>query len=203
MNNLKELSQQLNKLQNGDFVKINIHFNINGDLLKLCENINQDINQHAMGLIHFGVKSITIPHISVFMGYINSFERFELILEKVYEFANKTKSFRVDPTQLYLKSFTKTSPKYLFLDLLQNKEIQEQKKYFCLLFENQIKSMEWNFLQEPPHITLGCYKGINNIVIKEIEKYHEFPYCQIEDIGVSISGGKGVCLGNLKSFKLL
>lgn len=61
------------------------------------------------------------------MGYINSVEQFELILQGVSEFANKTKSFRIDPTQLYLKSVTKTSPKYLFLDLLQNQEITQQK----------------------------------------------------------------------------
>lgn len=203
MNNLEELSQQLNKLCNGDTVKINIHFNINGDLLKLCEKINYNINQHAFGLIHFGIKSIAIPHISIYMGYINSFDQFEFILQEVSEFANKTKSFRIDPTQLYLKAVNQTSPKYLFLDLLQNQEIIEQKKYFCNLFENQIKPMEWDFLEEPPHITLGCYKGISNIAIKEIEKYHEFPFCQIEDVGVSISGKKGVCLGNLKSIKLL
>lgn len=203
MNNLEELSQQLNKLCNGDIVKINIHFNISGDLLNLCESINNNINQHALGLIHFGIKSIVMPHISIYMGYIKSFEQFELILQEVSFFANITKSFRIDPTQLYLKSITESSPKYLFLDLLQNHEITEYKKYFCNLFENRIKPMEWDFLKEPPHITLGCYTGITNIAIKEIEKYHEFPFCQIEDIGVSVSGKKGVCLGNLKSFKLL
>ena len=133
MNNLEELSSQLNKLHNGDYVKVNIHLNVNGELLELCENINQDINQHAFGLIRFGVNHIAIPHISVFMGYINSFEQFELILQGASDFANKTKSFRIDPTQLYLKSITKKSSKYLFLDLLQNQEIMKQKKYFCFL----------------------------------------------------------------------
>lgn len=202
MNNLKELSLQLNKLCNGDFVKVNIHLNINGSLLDLCEKINHEVNKHSFGLIYFGVENITVPHISIYMGYINSFEKFEFILQKTSEYAKKTKSFRVDPTQLYLKSVTNASLKYLFLDLLQNQKIIEQKKYFCNLFESQVKPIEWDFLNEPPHITLGCYEGISNMAVKQIEKYHEFPYCEIEDIGISISGNKGVCLGNLKSFKL-
>lgn len=192
----------MNRLSNGDWVKINIHLNINDRLLELCEQINSDLNQVALGLFHFGVKSITVPHISLYMGYINSFEQFEIILEKISEFANITQQFRVDPTQLFLKAMDKTSSKYLFLNLLQNEKIIEQKKYFSNLLDKLIKPIEWNFIDESPHITLGCYKGISNIAIKQIEKYHEFPYCEIMDIGISISGKKGVCLGNLKSFKL-
>ena len=203
MKTIEELSQQLNKLLNGEFVKINIHFNVNGELLKLCETINHNINQHAIGLIRFGVKNIAIPHISLFIGYINSFEQFEFILDQVSNYSSKTRQFRIDPTQLYLKSSKKRNSKYLFLDLLQNQQITEHQKHFCDLFTNRIKPWEWNILEETPHITLGCYKSMTNIAIKEIEKYHRFPSCQIEDIGISISGAKGVCLGNLKSFKLV
>lgn len=201
MNYLEELSIQLNKLSAGDWVKINIHFNINGNLLNVCEQINQEANSHLNGLIKFGTKSILVPHISVFMGYINTFEKFENILQLVSDYAHSCDAFRINPSHLYFKSFSPKTSQYLFLDFLQKDKVVLAKDHFCTCLNNLTKPLEWDFKNEIPHITLGCYNPLtsNN---KIVDKYHEFPCCDIKEIGISISGKKGVCLGNLKTFEL-
>lgn len=202
MNYLEELSLELNKIRTGDYTKINIHFNINDNLLALCEQINSEINSVEESFIKFGPKSIVLPHISLFMGYINSYEQFEYILKITKEFSEKNASFRIDPTRLYIKDTNVTKSKYIFLDLLQNEDICENKKYFGDLLHNKVKPLEWNFQKERPHITLGCFDKTNKKIEKVIAKYYEFPSCELKEIAISISGKKGMCFGNLKSYKL-
>ncbi len=202
MEEIKELSQQLNNLCTGNNAKINIHFNINGELLSLCEKINNDVNGVTNGFIRFGIKSIAVPHISIFMGYINEPNQLETMFENTFNIAQQIQPFRIDPTRLYFKSILKSGSQYLFLDFLQREEIMEHKIFFNNLYIDQITNIGWNFLDEVPHITMGCYRTISKSMCNLIEKYHEFPYCLIDEIGISVSGQKGMCLGELKSFKL-
>lgn len=202
MNYLEELALELNKLRNGDYVKINIHLNICDELLDLCERINLEINEVGYSYIKFGANSIVLPHISLFMGYINSFEQFEYILKLANDFANSNRTFRIDPTRLYIKNTSIAKSKYVFLDLLQNDVIQEKKQYFCNKLYDKTKPMEWDFLKEAPHITLGCFDKTSKQVENVLEKYYDFPHCEVKDIGISISGKKGMCFGNLKTFRL-
>lgn len=202
MNYIEELSLELDKLKNGDFVKVNIHLNIHGALLDLCNRINNEIRNTGYSFIDFSEKNIIVPHVSLFMGYINSFEQFEMILKIAHDFSVTTEKFRIDPTRVHLKDTAFTSSKYILMDLLQNEEIHQQKQYFENLLKGKIKPMEWDFLNESPHITLGCFDKKPKKIEKVLNKYYEFPYCQIRDIGISISGKKGVCLANLKTFDL-
>lgn len=203
MNYLEELSLELNKLRNGKYVKVNIHLNINGELLALCKRINKEVANQENNYIIFNEKSIIVPHISLFMGYINSFEQFEFVLEAAHDFASQTKSVCVDPTRLYISDTSFTLSKYLLLDILQNEEIRQYKHYFFNMLYDNIKPMEWDFINEHAHITLNCFDKVPRRIEKILDKYHEFPNCNINDIGISISGKKGVCFGNLKTFSLL
>lgn len=202
MNYLEELSLELDKLKKGDFVKVNIHLNINGDLLNLCQKINDEISKTGYNFIKFGKESILIPHISLFMGYINSYEQFEFILNTAYDFALSTDRFRIDPTRLHIAERTLNSSKYVLLDLLQNEEIFQKKKFFDDLLHAKIKPMEWDFLNTSSHITVGCFDKTLKHIEQNLNKYYEFPYCEIKDIGISISGKKGMCFGNLKTYDL-
>ncbi len=202
MNYLEELSLELNKLKNGDLAKVNIHLNIHGDLLDLCQRINNEISNIGYNFIKFDNQSIAVPHISLFMGYINSFEQFELILSSAYRFALFTEAFRIDPTRLHVSSTSQASSKYVLLDLLQNDEILQQKKHLWNLLNDKTTPMEWDFLNMPSHITVGCFDKTTKQIEKILDKYYEFPYCIVNDIGISISGKKGMCFGNLKTYNL-
>lgn len=202
MKEIMELSEKLNNLCIGKITKINIHFNINNELLELCEKINQDINNVTNGFIRFGIQSIAVPHISIFMGYINSHEQLKEIFEQTSALSKEIKPFRIDPTRLYFKSITENSPQYLFLDVLQGKEIMQFKSILDDVLRDKTDPIGWNFLEESPHITLGCYKHISKSIKEIVEKYYEYPSCKINRLGVSISGNKGVCLSELKSFDL-
>lgn len=202
MKEIMELSEKLNNLCIGKSTKINIHFNINSELLELCERINQDINDIASGFIRFGIQSIAVPHISIFMGYINCQEQLKEIFEQTSALAKEIEPFRIDPTRLYFKSIEENSPQYLFLDVLQREEIMQFKSILDSVLRDKTDSIGWDFLKEPPHITLGCYKYLSKSIQEIVEKYHEYPSCEINRLGVSISGAKGVCLSELKSFEL-
>jgi len=202
MKEIMELSEKLNNLCIGKSTKINIHFNINSELLELCERINQDINDVASGFIRFGIQSIAVPHISIFMGYINSQEQLKEIFEQTSAISKEIEPFIIDPTRLYFKSLTENSSQYLFLDVLQREKIMQIKSIFNNVLIDKTDSIGWDFLGEPPHITLGCYKYLSKSIKEIVEKYHEYPKCEINRLGVSISGAKGVCLSELKSFEL-
>lgn len=202
MKEIMELSEKLNNLCKGKSTKINIHFNINNELLELCEKINQDINNVSSGFIRFGIQSIAVPHISIFMGYINSREQLKEIFEQTFALSKEIEPFRIDPTRLYFKSMTKNSPQYLFLDVLQREEIMQFKSILDGVLKDKTDPIGWNFLEEPPHITLGCYKHLSKSIKEIVEKYYEYPNCKINRLGVSISGAQGVCLSELKSFEL-
>lgn len=199
---IKELSEQLQNLINNKDTKINIHFEISSPLLETCYEINQTINKYAFGFINLGTKYITVPHISIFMGYINTYEQLEFIISEIEHYSKTIDSFRIDPVRLYFKSATEKSSKYLFMDTLQNDFLLEQKKIIFDKLIDKIKPLEWDMKNSRPHITIGCYKNTTPKVIQLINSYKEFPICTIKRIGISLVGKKGICLGTLKSFSL-
>lgn len=199
---LKELAEQFMNLYDELPTKVNIHFNVSSPLFDLCMKINQDINRHALGFINFGIREIAIPHISIYMGYVNSFEQLEDVIESVGKYADTHSIFQIDPVRLYFKGVSRFAPQYLFLDMLQNDFLYKQKELMFNQFANQLSPIEWDMLNETPHITLGCYKNVTGSAMKAVEKYKDFPICTINQIGVSLCGRRGVCLSNIKTFDL-
>lgn len=202
MNYFKEYTEKLLTLQNGDKTKINIHFIVSEPLTSFCFNVNQNIKKHNFGLINMGVESIVVPHISLFMGFVDSFEMLEKVFCEVYKYAQKLTPFSFDPTNIYFKRLYSTEPQYLFIDSLQTDFLMRQKEELDNILKEIVYPLDWNMKQERPHVTVGCYKNITPSVCQIIDSYNMIPSCRISQIGVSLSGKYGVCLGLLKVFDL-
>ena len=66
--------------------------------------------------------------------------------------------------------------------------------------KNIVFPIEWDMKKERAHITVGCYKNLSPAIRKLVDSYNTIPPCKISQIGVSISGTRGVALSLLKVF---
>lgn len=202
MNYLKEYTEQLVALSRGERTKIDVHFIISEPLTSFCHEVNQNIRKHNAGFINMRVESIILPHISLFMGFVDNYEMLENIFRSVNMYAKGLTPFTLDATKMYFTGVSPTAPQYLFIDSLQNDFLVLQKE----ILDNQLKEtaypIGWDMKSERAHITVGCYKNLTPSVRELINSYNIIPSCRISQIGVSISGKRGVCLSLLKVFDL-
>lgn len=202
MNYIQELSDQLLLLNKNEKIKIDVHFIVSEPLNSFCINLNQKIQHVNQGLIHMGREAIILPHISIFMGYVTSYQMLDSLISSVGTYAQSQSQFCIAPTTMYLKGVTKNAPQYLFIDLLQNQYITEQKRKLSEYLKDIVLPINWDMEEEPPHITVGCYNKITEKTLSIIDENRIIPPCMISQIGVSVSGNKGVCLGLLKVYQL-
>lgn len=199
---IKELTNQLLSLNNNQRTKINIHFIVSEPLASFCFNVNKEMEKNQRGFINMGTESIVIPHITLCMGFVDNYDMLSMIFAIVGDYAKTLTPFKIDGTNLCFKSFNKRSSQYLFINLLQNEFLMEQKYKLDSLLKDKIYPIGWNMRDEASHITVGCYKNISTKAFDIIDKYRILPSCKISQIGISIAGEKGVCLGLLKVFDL-
>lgn len=202
MNYFEEYTEQLMSLKQGNKTKIDVHFIVSEPLTSFCYDVNKKIKKHNIGLINMGVESIIVPHISLFMGYVDSYEMLEKLFVVVEDYAEKLKPFMLDATHMYFKSMSKTAPKYLFVDFLQNDFLMQQKENLHTLLNEVVHPNDWNMKEARAHVTVGCYKNVSSSVHDIVDSCNSIPSCKISQIGISITGKRGVCLSLLKVFNL-
>lgn len=202
MDYIKELVEQLSFLIRNENMKVNVHFIIPEPLNSFCVEINQKIQNYNSGFIHMGINSIILPHISLFMGFVDSYQMLELLFSCVHEYAQRQSIFSVEPTKMYFKGRSQADPQYLFIDLLQNNYLMKQKQILNDILKDKILPIGWDMKDEPSHITVGCYKKVTEKIQNVVDEYPIIPPCIISQIGISVSGKRGVSLGLLKVFQL-
>lgn len=203
MNYFKEYTEQLLALSRGEKTKIDVHFIVSEPLTSFCYNVNRQIGRHNAGFINMSVESIALPHISLFMGYVDNYEMLECAFCAVNTYAKGITPFSLDATKMYFTKIAPSDPHYLFIDLLQNDFLMQQKEIMNSRLENIVYPIDWNMKSERAHITVGCYRNLTPSVRELINSYNVIPTCRISQIGVSISGKRGVCLSLLKVFDLI
>lgn len=202
MNYLEEYTEQLISLKQGNKVKIDVHFIISEPLTSFCYNVNKQIRKHNVGFINMGVESIVVPHISLYMGYVDSYEMMERLFTAVEDYTKNLKPFMLDATNMYFKGVSRNAPQYLFIDSLQNDFLMQQKTNLDEHLKDVVHPNDWNMKDERAHVTVGCYKNISSTVHDIVRSCNSIPSCKISQIGVSITGKRGVCLSLLKVFDL-
>lgn len=189
-------------ISTGKKAKVNIHYVLSEPLLSYCVNLNRSLNGLVPGLLGYNSNSIALPHLSIFMGYVNSYEMLEQLFQIVEALSINIRQFRLTPTHLYFKGSSEQSSKYLFIDTLQSDAISETKERFFTAIGNSVIPIGWDMRGEPPHITVACYKILSQQIKSYVETYSFPPECTIRQIGISLSGKHGVCLGQMKTFDL-
>jgi hypothetical protein len=150
-----------------------------------------------------GVESIIVPHISLFMGYIDSYEMLEKVFSCVSTCSKTIPPFMFNSTCMYLKGVSSSALQYLFSDSLKNDFLMQQKQTLYNLLNKMVYPNDWNMKDECSHITAGYYRNLTNTVRQLVNEYNSIPPCKISQVGVSLSGKRGVALSLLKSFDLL
>lgn len=202
MDYFEEFINQLESLRKGEKTKIDVHFIVSEPLTSFCLELNKKIGKHNNGFINMNVESIIVPHISLFMGFVDNYEMLEQVFSSVYSYAKKLSPFTFDSTRMYFKGVSPSAPQYLFIDSLQNDFLMQQKTEMNNLLKNLVYPLNWNMQDERPHVTVGCYKNITSSIYDIVDAYNIIPSCKISQIGISISGKHGVCLALLKVFDL-
>lgn len=200
MNYIEEYTEQLISLRKGEKTKIDVHFIVSEPMTSFCYDVNKSIKEHNVGFINMGIESIVVPHISLFMGYVNNYEMLEQIFSVVHAYSKSLSPFTLDGTCMYFKAVSPTAPQYLFIDLLQNDFLMQQKEKLDTLLKGIVYPLEWNMKKERAHVTVGCYRHVTAPVHETVNAYNTIPSCKISQIGVSLSGKRGVCLSLLKVF---
>lgn len=202
MNYLEEYTEQLLSINRGEKAKINVHFIVSEPLISFCYLVNKHIQKNNIGLINMGVESIVVPHISLFMGYVDHYQMLESVFEQVFNYSKTISPFIFDSTTMYFKGLNPHAPQFLFIDSLQTEFLMQQKQIVAEQLRDITYPLNWDMQKERPHVTVGCYKNITTPVLETINSYNIIPSCKISQIGVSICGKHGVCLGLLKVFDL-
>ena len=202
METLRELEDLLRDLSTGKKIKVNVHFTIPEPLASYCIDFNRAINRIAPSLIQFKQNSIAFPHITLFMGFVNSYTMLENVFHSVEDMARNMQPFRITAMQPYFKGVSKRTNQYLFIDMLQNDDISAKKENFFETLSNCTIPIGWDLRGERPHISVSCHKFVTGEIRDFVENYPLPPECDIRHIGISISGKHGICLGQLKMFEL-
>ena len=202
MEYIKEYTNQLMALYRGEKIKINVHFIVSEPLSSFCVETNKEIGKLTAGLIDFGVESIILPHISLYMGFVDSYEMLKRVFQSVELYANEVKPFTFDATTMNFRGVSSSAPQYLFIDSKQNDYLMQQKSILDKMLSGISYPNDWNMKDERAHITVGCYKQLQQSVREMVDLSKKIPSCRISQIGVSLSGKRGVCLSLLKVFDL-
>src|SRR6476469_3571260 len=84
--------------------KINIHFPVRGSLYHYCRDLNEKISTATANEVSFRAPSFHIPHITLYMGFVNNLAQLESVLLKTEEASFALKTFEIRPSAPYLKT---------------------------------------------------------------------------------------------------
>lgn len=196
-NYIKLLNKQPGYNQGNSATKINLHLPVFGVINDFVLKSNKRILEITESEINFSPSSFQIPHITLAMGFIESIKDYENICYKLTDFVEHLPSLNLTFKQPYIK---KPSNKYVFIDVNPANEIIMLKKELNSLIKSDFKSVKWDILNEPPHITIGYINGKQ----KEIEsEFYQIPEVSmtVNQMNLSFTGNRGSVIGTLKEFR--
>lgn len=180
-------------------LKINVHLELPVELLRHCINLNAKIGELTETEIDFRCPSLQKPHITLGMGYCTSAKNLQGVLCAVEHFCRNLPKVSISPQRPYLKLPKKN---YLFIDLVECGEVIELKRQLDVVLVDNIIPMDWNVVEEPPHITIAYCRNPKSSLEEAVSKLSGSVGGTCESIGVSVCGPRGSCLGTLRSFPL-
>lgn len=193
------LTSQPSLDSNLNLSKINIHLPIRGEMQKYCIGLNQRIRTITETEIDLGPSSFKIPHLSLYMGFVDTETNFNRILEVLFDYSETLEPFFVSSASAYLKEPDKN---YVFLGIDQIYEINVLKQEIRDRINKHIIPLDWDIMQEVPHITLG-YINSNFVEVSNLlENHPRGPSWMADALEISFCGERGSCLGTIKAFEL-
>lgn len=100
--------------------KLNVHFELIGDLYRACVKVNRAILERGQSEISFVPPSFQKPHLTLAMGYVEEENQFLEIVTLLQVFADSTRAAEYTFTSPYAKA---PHRRYIFSDAIQREEI--------------------------------------------------------------------------------
>ena len=192
------LNEQPNQNFGNPNTKINIHLPIRGEMLEYCIELNKKVQELTNSGVDFSPKSFQIPHITLYMGFVRNEKDYSNMLDSVYEFSKQLEPFEIFPTFPYAKE-----PKnnYLFIDTEQTQKIIEIKKQLKEKVDKFIEPLNWDVVNETPHITVGYIKNNVQDINALFNETQLGPSFYADAVELSFGGPWGSCIGTIRTFE--
>ena len=194
---IRILQSQCETSNHNEPTKMNIHIPLRGSAFDYCFQLNAKILQVASSTINFGPSSFHIPHITINMGYLNNSADFIVALDSLYALAKEQNIFKIQLSKIYLKEPSKN---YVFIDIDQIDRVFELKHIVSHRLGGLIMPLDWDVVNERPHVTVAYIEDNFNAVEDLLLNYPLGPECTADALEISFAGPKGSCLGSLRSF---
>lgn len=190
----------LNPTSRIDFpVKLNVHYCLPQAVFDAVIRLNQRIMEVAPSDISFAPKSFMLPHLTIYMGFCEDNHAIESTLEYFCRFVADLHPQKVSIGQPYLKHDRRN---WVFTDIEPISRLIETKRLFSTGTEDFMTSLNWDVVNEPPHVTLA-YIRENHDLVEDLLKNWDGPDTAIFDtVGISFAGARGSCLGHIKTVAL-
>lgn len=196
---IEQLSKQPQYNRGIEGTKINIHIPIRGEANRFCIEANEAVRRVTKSDIDFSPNSFHIPHITLYMGYVNSESDFDLLMKKIHELSLTIPSTKMQLTKPYLKEPKKN---YLFVDTNKSNELIKLKGEVKSLCGNLVEPLDWDVVGETPHITIAYIQSGFDQVNKLLPSFNREISLDFNAIEISYCGARGSCLGAIRAFEL-
>jgi 2'-5' RNA ligase len=181
-------------------IKVNIHFPIRGSLHHDCIECNKKISEITKNEVSFDPTSFQIPHITLYMGFVENIGNLKLMLEATETYSRSIKPLEIQVSQPYI---SKPQNNWVFLDVQPSETIKTMKRDIQQTTGKYISPLSWDVVGGIPHITLGYVKHEQKIVEEMLSTAELTRTSLATAIEVSFGGARGSCLGSIKTFELI
>lgn len=194
---LKKYIQTLQNIEDrSNGTNINIHIPLQGYIKGLSIALNKQISAITDNKINFAANSFMLPHITIFIGYVKNEKDYENLCNALAQFIKNFKPFALNFTKPYIKN----NENYVFIDIVEKEKFIQLKKQLYQAIKPFIQKVEWDILNEPPHITIGYIEKDNEKVKRLLDIAKPNFKIKPNKINLSICGNYGTCVGILREF---
>ena len=195
---IRELSDQANQDLGDRGTNINIHFPLRGEISNYCIRLNQEIQKLTKSDIDFSPRSFQVPHLTLYMGFVNSEQNYNAVLDEIYSLAQEMKAIKITVTKPYIKEPEKN---YVFVGTGQSNQIIQLKRLMKEKNSKWIEPLDWDVVSELPHITVAYIQDNFDKVEKLLQDYPLGTDWIGDSFEISYVGLQGSCLGSIRTFE--
>jgi 2'-5' RNA ligase len=194
----KALSGQQSLNPDNRGTKINIHFPLRGGISNYCNKLNEEIQKITKSEIDFLPKSAQVPHLTLYMGFVGNKQKYSEVMNELYSLAQE-----MSPIEIAIKKPCLVGPKrnYAFINTVEHIQITEIKRTIKDMTSKWIEPLNWDVVNEKPHITVAYIRDNFNEVEDLLHSYPTGPNWFGNCFEVSHVGPWGSCLGSIRTFE--
>ena len=184
--------------------KININIPIVGELRQLVADENNVLSRSIdSNYIDFSETSPHSPHVSLYMGEIDLGESQLKLFSAIQSNITIFSGLEIASSKISITDPDRRGNAYVFIDVEPEFSLLQLKKDVWELTGDLFSSPRWFYLEETPHVTIGCVTDSK----AALERFYESRKLQnitqlVSEIRVSEVGPRGTCVGKINAWKV-